>query len=341
MLTPAGSNALETFGGDHSNQLLSLQTLNLSNNSLTSIDVSIFPKLTSINLDGNHVSQIHGLTTLKQLATLSWREQTPFGTEPLSSLHHNDCHEVRTLHLSGNLLPTFIPTPAFLNLQHLELASSGLHDLPPDFGTKLSNLRVLNLNFNAIKDIRPLMGIVRLQTLSLAGNRISRLRRTTTVLAKAFPGLRVLDLRANPLTVGFHTPSSSSSSSSAQTEAGTQVVLKNSFRGYVDDDDDDDNATANVAAKFLLPAADRVADERYVARLDDSTKLRRRVYEMLVLGGCKGLEVLDGIVVERGRVRRRDGVWERLVELGVLRERESGGRRVEEGRDGGDGGEDT
>lgn len=320
MLTHAGSNELGTFGGDHPNQVLSLQSLNLSKNSLTSVDVSNFPNLTSIDLDGNHLFQTHGLETLKKLETLSWREQSTFDVESSSTLHYNDCYEARNLYLSGNVIPSFIPDPAFLNLQHLELASSGLHDLPSDFGTKLSNLRVLNLNFNAIKEIRPLMGIVRLQTLSLAGNRLSRLRRTTTVLSKACPGLSVLDLRANPLTVGFHAPASS-----AQTvpgDAGKQVVVKDRDRCYADDEGDGD---CDVAAKYLLPAADTDADERYVARLDDATKLRRRVYEMLIVSGCRGLEVLDGLRVEKGRVGRRDGVWEKLVELGVLRQRGCGG----------------
>ncbi|KAA6407783.1 MAG: WD repeat domain-containing protein [Lasallia pustulata] len=312
------SNELETFGEDHTNKLFSLQSLNLSNNSLTSVDISTFPHLASIHLDGNHLLRVHGLETLKELQTLSWREQSAFGPEGASSLQYNDCYEARNLFLSGNVLPHFISEPAFLNLQHLEIASSGLHDLPSDFGTKISNLRTLNLNFNAIKDIRPLMGIVRLQTLFLAGNRISRLRRTTTVLAKACPGLSVLDLRANPLTIGFHAPSSALPVAG---EAGKQVVVKNRNRGRADGDDDDANDSVPVAAKFLLPAADNIADEQYVARLDDGTKLRRRVYEMLVLSGCRGLEVLDGLAVERGRVRRRDGVWEKLVELGVLRER--------------------
>lgn len=284
------------------------------------VDVSNSPNLTSINLDGNHLFQIHGLKTLKKLETLSWREQSALDTESPSAPHYNDCYEARSLHLSGNVVPSFIPNPAFLNLQHLELASSGLHDLPSDFGSKVSNLRVLNLNFNAIKDIRPLMGIVRLQTLSLAGNRLSRLRRTTTVLAKACPGLSVLDLRANPLTVGFHAPSSSAQT--APGDVGKQVVVKDRSRGCADDEGAGDG---HLAAKYLLPAADTDADERYVARLDDGTKLRRRVYEMLIVSGCRGLEVLDGLRVERGRVGRRDGVWEKLIELGVLRQRGCGG----------------
>lgn len=42
------------------------------------------------------------------------------------------------------------------------------------------------------------------------------------------------------------------------------------------------------------------------------------------MSGCKSLEKLDGMGVERGEVGRRDGVWERLVEVGVLRAKKRG-----------------
>lgn len=57
------------------------------------------------------------------------------------------------------------------------------------------------------------------------------------------------------------------------------------------------------------------------------------MYEMLVVCGCKRLRVLDGLEVDRGGVVRRDGVWERLREVGVLRVK--GGRDVgSEGEEG-------
>ena len=80
---------------------------------------------------------------------------------------------------------------------------------------------------------------------------------------------------------------------------------------------------------YLLPTANKTADELYTERLDDDTKLRRRVYELLVSNGCKKLEMLDGLTVERGRAGKKDWVWERLVELGVLKMRVVGALKEE------------
>lgn len=57
------------------------------------------------------------------------------------------------------------------------------------------------------------------------------------------------------------------------------------------------------------------------------------MYEMLVVCGCKRLRVLDGLEVDRRAVVRRDGVWERLREVGVLRVK-GGGDVGSEGEEG-------
>ena len=79
------------------------------------------------------------------------------------------------------------------------------------------------------------------------------------------------------------------------------------------------NARDGVVA---LPGRHKEDDARYLERLDEDTKLRRRVYEMLLGSGCKELRVLDGMVFDRATASVKDAVWERLVELGILRKRE-------------------
>lgn len=97
------------------------------------------------------------------------------------------------------------------------------------------------------------------------------------------------------------------------------------------DDDDSDVAATPDPDPYVLPATSRQLDARYRERLDADTRLRRRVYEMMLVAGNARLERLDGLVVERGDgeggVQRKDGVWERLVGLGVVRVRveEDGG----------------
>jgi hypothetical protein len=207
----------------------------------------------------------------------------------------DDCFEVRKLYISGNIFPSFTPKLDFLNLQYLELASAGLTTLPSQFGGMAPNVRVLNLNFNALKDIRPLQGIVRLKKLLLAGNRLTRLRKTTGVLTK-FKSLTKVDLRNNPLTVGFY----------LSTTEG-RLVRDPNVHPCPDID------------PFSLPMADGEADSSYRARLDTDTRLKRKVYEMLLGFGCPCLRELDGLVFDKDRVLERDETWERLKQLDIVR----------------------
>ena len=71
--------------------------------------------------------------------------------------------------------------------------------------------------------------------------------------------------------------------------------------------------------RSTLPPRGKDEDEAYYARLDEGTRLRRRVYEMLVASECKSLRELDGLPFVREDVLVRDEVWERLVVLGVVR----------------------
>ena len=326
-----GYNDLETLEINNSDCFSNLETLKISNNYLTTLDVAAMPKLKVLDIDKNSIAKIENLKCLKQLETLSWREQRLDSAADFSEVQYNDCYEVWNLYLSGNILTDFAPSTRFLNLHNLELASTGLQTLPSDFGLQCPNVRILNANYNAIQDLRPLLGIVKLEKLLLAGNRVSRLRRTAAVLDRVGKSLLQIDLRNNPLTVGFYLPQEPTPRDEKR------LVPTHGRRRLRADDDDDDNDDGDdaeqhdpqVLGAYLLPAVDKTADNLSRQRLDEDTKLRRRVYEMLLVHHCKALECLDGLSVDRGMVARRDGVWERLVELGVLRARRDGGREGE------------
>jgi hypothetical protein len=83
-----------------------------------------------------------------------------------------------------------------------------------------------------------------------------------------------------------------------------------------------------AAKAYILPTADLMTDNEHCARLDTDANLRRRVYELLLSQSSKSLERLDGLAFDRSRVVKRDGVWERLVEIGVMRKSESDDIRV-------------
>ena len=290
----------------------SLQDLDVSQNDLASIDVTNVPVLRRLNLDNNRISKINGLTAATRLETLSWRQQCTGDGKECSTMHIDDCSEVRNLFLSGNKIPLFSPGVSFLNLHHLELASTGLNTLSPAFGLRMSNLRILNLNHNALKNLQPLLGLMRLKKLYVAGNRISRLRRTIAVLTRLSGSLEEVDFRGNPLTVGFYPQSCGLGT------AETRLVRKDNQK--LDPKSAEEEESLGLA-NYLLPPTVEDADEQHRECLDQDTALRRRVYELLVVGSCQMLRYLDGLPVDRRRSVQRDGVWQRLVELGVLKQK--------------------
>jgi hypothetical protein len=259
---------------------------------LTSIDVSPFPSLRLLYLDRNRLGTVSGLLKAKRLDSLSLREQEGDATLDISFL--SEAFEVRKLFLSGNLLNTLEPSSAFLNLQYLELANCGLESLPLDFGQMFPNTRVLNLNFNALKDLKPLQGIKRLKRLHIAGNRLARLRKTTSILSQ-FSFLSATDLRGNPLTLGFYPPL-----------VDTTLAVRKVCDG------------GDVVEPFTIGKVDSGRDAKYAACLDKETKMMRRVYELLVLGSCPWLRILDGLEVDRSTMDLKDETWDTLVEAGVL-----------------------
>ena len=310
-----------------SNPLSNLQTLNISSNRLAFIDLAELPNLKTLDLDKNSIASIEGLDNLKVLETVSWREQTLISAYGFSEVQYQDCYEVRNLYLSGNRLSTFAPSRAFLNLHHLELASTGLQVLSSDFGVKCPNLRTININYNAIRDLQPLLGIVKLERLFLVGNRLSKLRRTIRILQRLGTTLLEVDLRNNPLTVGFHTPQEPAREDnqvalqrrSQRTDSEEkQVALQK--RNQLADNEDQDAELKRIEA-FLLPALNKEMDNTLRERLDEDTKLRRRVHELLIAHACPHLEQLDGVGLDVKVVKKKDGVWERLVELGIVNEK--------------------
>ena len=287
-------NDLYKFPSEDSELLWALKYLKLSGNNLESVDVNQYPNLRLLYLDRNRLGTITGLLKTKHLDSLSLREQQEGAFIDSSFLC--EAFEVRKLFLSGNLLGTFKPQIDFLNLQYLELANCGLEALPVEFGRMVSNVRVLNLNFNALRDIKPLLGIVRLKKLHLSGNRLSRLRKTANVLAQ-FPTLTLADLRGNSLTLGFYPPVMDRS-----------LVVHESAG----------NEESFVPEPFTVAKADRGKDEKYASRLDMDTRMLRRVYEILVLGGCPRLKLLDGLNVDMSILGIRDKVYEALIKADVL-----------------------
>lgn len=265
----------------------SLRHLDISDNCLSTLDVGNFPGLHTLHADRNCLNKLIGFARCRRLDSLSLREQ--HGEEPLDMSFLSAAYEVRKLFLSGNYLQTFEPAVDFLNLQLLDLANCGLQELPSTMGQIMPNLRTLNLNFNAISDLSPLRFVPRMKKLLVAGNRL-RDSTAVTELLTDFPHLAQLDLRDNPVTLGFYAP--------------LQVLVPTDGTSHVD--------------PFALPDADAERDDTYASRLDDATRLRRRLHQVVFAASCKRLRKLDGLPLQRSRVLAQDEVLGKLVSDGLL-----------------------
>ncbi|KFY14082.1 hypothetical protein V492_02862 [Pseudogymnoascus sp. VKM F-4246] len=287
-------NCLDTFNEGSNHTYHGLKYLKLSGNNLQQVDVSNYPNIRLLYLDRNRLGKVTGLLKAKHIDSLSMREQR----ESVIDMSFLDqCFEVRKLFLSGNLLPNFAPRVDFLNLQYLELANCGLESLPVEFGQMMCNVRVLNLNFNALHDLKPLLGIVRLKRLHISGNRLTRLRKTTGVLSQ-FSSLANVDIRNNPVTLGFYPP---------VTETRVALLQRS-----------EDDGEVAVEDPFTLLDGDEAKDKAYAGRLDMETRMRRRVYEMLMVGGCRRLKMLDGLPANTEVAETKDAVWDELVKIGLV-----------------------
>lgn len=246
------------------------------------------------------------------------RKQTLVESSRIISILEQQIH-VRSLYLSSNAI-SILELPHIHNsVQNLELASCGLQDLPIEFGLRFPNLRSLNISFNALKDLRPLLNIPRLETLHVAGNRIARLRKTVAVLAR-MQQLHVFDGRENPFTLGFYPPSGTIATTQTSSEQSLVISSSPSASASFDfDSESDTDIQRRLVKSYILSASNIPTDAEHVAHLDEDTKLRRRVYELLLSGSCKGLARLDGVVFDRANVKVRDEAWERLVELGIMK----------------------
>ncbi|KAL6864540.1 hypothetical protein J3F83DRAFT_140981 [Trichoderma novae-zelandiae] len=282
-------NHLETLVFDKANK--TLRKLDISDNDVESLDIRHLGNLQTLHADRNRMSRISGFRHVRRMDSLSLREQR--GDAPLDLDFLISACEIRKLFLSGNYLASLQLKADFLNLQLLELANCGLEVLPEECGQLMPNLRTLNVNFNAIRDLSSLRFIPRLKKLLAAGNRLSDTVAVTELLTD-FPHLTELDLRDNPITQGFYPPA--------------QMLISPDKMGGAD--------------SFVMPDADMERDETFAKRLDETTKLRRRLHEVVYVASCKRLRRFDGLAVVREKTLAKDVLLQRLIDDGLVPELE-------------------
>lgn len=175
-----------------------LRRLMVSGNKLSELDISLCYRLMVCKAEHNQLEVVKGVENCPELITLSMGGQRV----PIGNL--DSANDVRDLLLVGTKILDFPLSSPFMNLNRLDLSNCGLKSLPASFACLCMNVRVLNLNFNELEDLTPLMVIPKLTHLFLVGNRIPRDSPSLRALISELEYLRALDTRNNPETEEFY-----------------------------------------------------------------------------------------------------------------------------------------
>lgn len=195
-----------------------VRTLRISDNELSTLDMSDFPKLRTLYADGNRISSLsrsrsHG-NDVSRLENLSLRNQRCSNLRISST----ELAPVKRLYVSGEpFIPYSIPsvppggmiTDFFVgnkldshffphslpNLLYLEAAACSLSTLPSNFANCMSNLKILNLNYNFLSSLDGLGGLRKLRKLTVVGCRLGGKEKGLVQSLRGLQGLEELDLR--------------------------------------------------------------------------------------------------------------------------------------------------
>ncbi|KAG7088634.1 hypothetical protein E1B28_012606 [Marasmius oreades] len=274
------NNSLETidFGGN----MPRLRILRASGNRLSVLNASRVANLRTLYLDNNSLTQILRLERLTKLENLSVRNQGGRGCH----FGGRDTRDVRRLYLSGNGLgPGFLSERCY-NLVYLELAACRLTQLPEGLKDLIPNVRVLNLNYNFLEDVRPLEGLTRMAKLTVIGSRLKGTKAIIKILQQ-MPEVEMLDLRMNPCTLGWYLPLLVKDVPGAlQPSEGTGGKKGNSGPAWQD------------------------LDSKFRRDLPNDSYIGRLAYRGLVMEACPKIRMLDGIEVTE---KERDKAHKLLV----------------------------
>ncbi|KZT20011.1 hypothetical protein NEOLEDRAFT_1172770 [Neolentinus lepideus HHB14362 ss-1] len=178
-----------------------LRILRASGNRLQELRAASFPNVRTLYLDDNYLGGLVKGGRLTKLENLSLRNQRG----RLLNVSLRDVRDVKRLYLSGNALKAGFLDEACYNLTYLELAGCRLATLPGNMAKLVPNLRVLNLNYNFLEDVRPLQGLTRLKKLTVIGSRLKGTKEVLRVV-RGMGEAEVVDFRMNPCTLSWYVP---------------------------------------------------------------------------------------------------------------------------------------
>ncbi|KAK8038893.1 Septation initiation network scaffold protein cdc11 [Apiospora rasikravindrae] len=332
--------------------LMNLQYIDISNNEIDSLYAfKDLVHLRNLRADNNHITSLEGIKFHDSLQVLRVRgnliehvnmdgarmdrltELDLQGNQITSVRHLDQLPSLSTLNLDNNRLQSFAATDdqVLTGLKYLKLSDNllesldmagfpgirmGESTLDMAFLTQIYEVRKLFLSGNLLTAFDPKVDFLNLQLLEMAncgletsqrcatsprlkkllvaGNRLADINTVATLLAE-FPHLSKLDLRDNVSTLGFYPPNHSQQSLVSM-----------------------ENENAEQPDPFTPPDANRERDTTYAARLDMGTKKRRRLHELAITQSCGRLKMLDGLVLQRHEVTRKDDVWTALAACGAI-----------------------
>jgi Leucine-rich repeat (LRR) protein len=294
-----------------------------------------FGRVIDLDISENQISSIRGLESMSCLRTLKSNRNPlsePFEVATaMPRLKHlslsscglmtlNVAHfpSLRTLEVDNNSLST---VTGLGDLKKLDLLSMCAQDLDEGFRIKIFDspieAQTIRLSRNTIPDLQLDHAFMSVKHLELSDTGL-------TILPPKFgiqlPNLRTLDLSYNGLKdIRPLAPLGGLISlklAGCRIERLRKTVATVGKLGKLLSLDMKNNP---LTQGFYGPETSE--DKIYKGKLDEETAVRRRTYELLVAYSCKreGF-MLDGLKFDPAAAVAKDHVWERLVELGVLRQ---------------------
>jgi Leucine-rich repeat (LRR) protein len=314
-----------------------LITLSARNNIIREVNFEHFRfgRVVELDVSGNQICSIKGLESMVSLRTLNINKNPfsePFevaATMPrlkhlslrscgLMTLDVSHFTNLRTLEVDNNSLTAIAGLD---DLKKLDLLSMCAQDL--DDGSRIEifdtpmEAQTVRLSRNTIPDLQLNHAFMSVKHLDLSDTGL-------TILPSNFgtqlPNLRTLDLSYNGLKdVRPLAPLRGLVSlklTGCRIERLRKTVATVGKLGKLLKLDIKDNP---LTQGFYGP--DSSEDRIYKGKLDEQTAVRRRTYELLMAYSCKceGF-MLDGLEFDAAAAVAKDHIWERLVELGVLRQ---------------------